>query len=165
MLFCDCTWCGRKVMRLATLCTNRQCCCLTLHMAVRLTPAVDSVQVWTCYSCYVIVESVWSEVVYVRCVTKMDWQKFEQSCAIKFCVKLGESATVTNERLNKGLWRTFRIQGTSVQIAQVLFRRPRTSGRRTSCGNLQPKKRKTMWKEWGLLCSQIVDWREWSVVS
>ena len=24
--------------------------------------------------------------------------------------------------------------GTSVQIAQVLFRRPRTSGRRTSCG-------------------------------
>jgi len=23
----------------------------------------------------------------------MDWQKFEQSCVIKFCVKLGESAT------------------------------------------------------------------------
>ena len=39
------TWCGRKVMRLATLCMNRQCCCLPLHMAVRLTPAVDSVQV------------------------------------------------------------------------------------------------------------------------
>ena len=39
------TWCGRKVMRLATLCTNRQRCCLPLHMAVRLTPAVDSVQV------------------------------------------------------------------------------------------------------------------------
>ena len=39
------TSCGRKVMRLATLCTNRQCCCLPLHMAVRLTPAVDSVQV------------------------------------------------------------------------------------------------------------------------
>jgi len=30
------TWCGRKVMRLATLCTNWQCCCLPLHMAVRL---------------------------------------------------------------------------------------------------------------------------------
>jgi len=28
------TWCGRKVMRLATLCTNRQRCCLPLHMAV-----------------------------------------------------------------------------------------------------------------------------------
>ena len=28
-----------------------------LHMAVRLTPAVDSVQVSTCYSCYAIVES------------------------------------------------------------------------------------------------------------
>ena len=39
------TWCGRKVMRLAMLCTNRQCCCLPLHMAVRLTRAVDSVQV------------------------------------------------------------------------------------------------------------------------
>ena len=36
------TWCGRKVMRLATLCTNWQCCCLPLRMAVRLTPAVDS---------------------------------------------------------------------------------------------------------------------------
>jgi len=39
------TWCGRKVMRPATLCTNRQRCCLPLHMAVRLTPAIDSVQV------------------------------------------------------------------------------------------------------------------------
>jgi hypothetical protein len=28
----------------------------------------------------------------------MDRQKFEQSCAIKFCVKLGESATVTYEK-------------------------------------------------------------------
>ena len=52
------TWCGRKVMRLATLCTNRQCCCLPLHMAVRLTPAVDLVQVLTCCICYAIVESV-----------------------------------------------------------------------------------------------------------
>ena len=93
------TWYGRKVMRLATLFTNRQCCCLPLHMAVRLTPTADSVQVWTCYSCYAIVESVWSEVVFVRCVTKMDRQKFEQSCVIKFCVKLGESATVTYEKL------------------------------------------------------------------
>jgi len=42
---CNNTWCGRKVMRLATLCTNRQRCCLPLHMAVRLTPAVDLVQV------------------------------------------------------------------------------------------------------------------------
>ena len=45
----------QKVMRLATLCTNRKCCCLPLHMVVRLTPAVDSVQVLTCYSCYAIV--------------------------------------------------------------------------------------------------------------
>jgi len=29
----------------------------------------------------------------------MERQKFEQSCAIKFCVKLGESTTVTYEKL------------------------------------------------------------------
>ena len=98
-----CTWCGRKVMRLATLCTNRQRCCLPLHKTVRLTPAVDSVQVWTCYSCYAIVESVWSEVMCVRCVTKMDRQMFVQRCAIKFCVKLGESATVTYEKLQRAM--------------------------------------------------------------
>ena len=32
---------------------------------------------------------------------KMDRQKFEQSCAIKFCVKLGKSATVTYEKLQR----------------------------------------------------------------
>jgi hypothetical protein len=85
------TRCGRKVMRLATLCMNRQRCCHPLHIAVRLTHAVDSVHVWTCYAAF---ENVWSEVVIVRCVTKMDCQKFEQSCAIKFCVNLGESATL-----------------------------------------------------------------------
>jgi len=37
-------------------------------------------------------------------------------------------------KVTKSLWRTFRIQSTSVQMAQVLSRRPRTSGRRTSCG-------------------------------
>ena len=31
----------------------------------------------------------------------MDQQKFEQSCAIKFCVKLGESTTVTYEKLQR----------------------------------------------------------------
>jgi len=120
------TWCGRKVMRLATLCTNRQHCCLPLHMAVRLTPAIDSVQVWTCYSCYAIVESVWNEVVFVRCVMKMDWQKFELHCAIKFCVKLGKSATVTYEKLQRAYGEH------SLSRARV-FRRPRTSGRRTLC--------------------------------
>ena len=30
---------------------------------------------------------------------KMDQQKFEKRCAIKFCVKLGESTTVTYEKL------------------------------------------------------------------
>jgi hypothetical protein len=31
----------------------------------------------------------------------MDRQMFEQRCAIKFCVKLGESATVTYEKLQR----------------------------------------------------------------
>jgi hypothetical protein len=122
------TRCGRKVMRLATLCTNWQCCCLPLQVALRLTPAVESVQVWTCYSCQVIVESVWSEVVFVRCVTKMDRQKFQQCCAIKFCVKLGESATVTHEKLQTAYGEH------SLSRAHILFRRPRKSGRWTSCG-------------------------------
>jgi len=31
----------------------------------------------------------------------MDRQKFEQCCAIKFCVKLGESVIVTYEKLQR----------------------------------------------------------------
>jgi len=31
----------------------------------------------------------------------MDRQKFEQNCAIKFCVKLGESATATYEKIQR----------------------------------------------------------------
>lgn len=45
-----CTRCGRKVIRLAILYTNRQRCSFDLHMAVRLTPAVDTVYVLTFYS-------------------------------------------------------------------------------------------------------------------
>jgi hypothetical protein len=126
-------------MRLATLCTNRQSCCLPLHMAVKLTPAIDSVQVWTCYSCYAIVESIWSEVVFVRCVTKMDQQKFEQRCANRFCVKLGESATVTYEKLQRAYgehslswaqvfrWHKSFIEGREQVKDEPLAGRPSTS--------------------------------------
>ena len=64
---------------------------------------------------------------------KMDRQKFEQHCAIKFCVKLGESTTVTYEKLQTAYGEH------TLSRAQVLFRRPRTSGRRILCGktNLQ----------------------------
>ena len=31
----------------------------------------------------------------------MDWKKFEQRCAIKLCVKLGESGTVNYEKLQR----------------------------------------------------------------
>ena len=151
-----CMWCGWKVMRLATLCTIRQCCCLSHHMAVRLTPGIESVQVWTCYSYYAIVESVWSEVVFVRCVTKMDQQKFEQCCAIKFCVKLGESTTVTYENLQ----RAYGEQSLSRAQAQAENKWKTNLVQE----DLQPQKRTTMWKKWGLLWGQIVDWRwEWSL--
>jgi len=59
---------------------------------------------------------------------KMDQQKFEQSCAIKFRAKLGESATLTYEKLHRAYGEH------SQSRAQVLFRRLRTSRRRTSCG-------------------------------
>jgi hypothetical protein len=65
---------------------------------------------------------------FVRCVTKMDREKFELRCAIKCCVKLGESATVTCEKLQRAYGEH------SLSRAQVLFRRLRTSGRRTLCG-------------------------------
>ena len=38
---------------------------------------------------------------FVRCVTKKDRQKFEQRFAIKFCAKVGESGTVTYEKLQR----------------------------------------------------------------
>ena len=38
---------------------------------------------------------------FVRCVTKLDRQKSEQRCAMKFRVRLGESATVTYEKLRR----------------------------------------------------------------
>ena len=163
-----CTWCGRRVMRLATLCTNRKHGCLPLHMAVRLNPAVDSVHVWTCYSCYAIVEIVWSEVVFVKCVTKMDRQKFEQSCAIKFCVKLGESATVTYEKLQRAYgehslsraqvfrWHKSFLEGRE----QVEDEQPHAG--RTSTSKIDDNVERVR----GLLWGQIIDWHwEWSVVS
>jgi hypothetical protein len=115
------TRCGGKVMRLATLCTNRQRCCHPLHMAVRLTPAVDSIQVWTCCNCYKIVESIWSEV-----------KVWAMLCHQILC-ELGESATVAYEKLQRANGK-HSLQGTSVQMAQVLLRMPRTRGRRNSCG-------------------------------
>lgn len=45
-------------MRLATLCTNRQSCCLLLHTTVRLNCAVDLVSGWTYCTSYMNVESV-----------------------------------------------------------------------------------------------------------
>jgi hypothetical protein len=150
-------------MRLATLCTNRQRYCHVLHVAVRLTPAVDSVQVWTCYNSNAIVESVWSWVVFVRCVTKMDRQKFEQPCAIKFCMKLGESAAVAYVKLQRahGEHSLSRVQ--VFRWHKPFFRRPRTSRRRASCG-------KTFNLRNGRQCgksevrSSVWQW-EWSVVS
>ena len=54
---------------------------------------------------------------------KMDQQTFEQRYAIKFCVKIGKSTTVTYEKLQRPYGEH------SLSRAQVFFKRPRTSGR------------------------------------
>ena len=120
-------------MTLATLCTNRQCCCLPLHMAARLTPAVDSVQVWTCYNCYSLLRASKVKLCLWGALRKWTGKIWAMLCHQILC-KAWQIRYCDLWKVTKGLWRTFPIQGTSVQMAQVLFRRPRTSGRRTSCG-------------------------------
>jgi hypothetical protein len=85
--------------------------------------------------------------VFVKKITKMDRQKFEQCCAIKFCVKLGESATVTFEKLQ-------RIYGQhSLSRAQVFrWHKSFLEGREQvedecSGEEFQSQKRTTMWNE------------------
>ena len=127
------TWRGRKVMSLAMLCTNRQRCCLPLHIAVRFNPcrrlstSLNLLQLlrncwerlkWSCV-CEVLYENGPAIVLATLC-----HQILCKALRIRYC----DLCKVT-----KGVWRTFPIQGTSVQMAQVLFRSPRTSGRRTSC--------------------------------
>ena len=126
-------WCVRKLMSLSTLWTNRQCCCLPLHLVVRLTPAVDSVHIWNWYNCYAIFESVWNEVVFVRWITKLTGKSLSNVVPSFFC-KVWRIRYCDLWKFTKGLWRTFLIQGTSFHKTQVFFRRPRTSGRQTSCG-------------------------------
>ena len=50
----------------------------------------------------------------------MERQKFEQSCTIKFCIKLGESATVTYEKLQRA-YIEHSLSRARVQMAQVIF--------------------------------------------
>ena len=127
------TWCGRKVMRLATLCTNWQCCCLPLHMAVRLTPAINSVQVWTCYSATRLLRASEVKLCLWGALRSGPAKVWATLCHQILC-KAWRIYYCDLWKVTKGLWRTFPIQGTSVQMAQVLFRRPRTSGRQTLCG-------------------------------
>jgi len=73
---------------------------------------------------------------------KMDRQKFEQRCAIKFCVKLGESSTVTYEKLQRAYGEH------SLSRAQVFrWHKAFLEGREQVEEDLQPQKRTTVWKE------------------
>ena len=81
----------------------------------------------------------------------MDRQKFEQSCAIKFYVKLGDSTTVTYEKLQRlygehSLPRAqvFRWHKSFLEGREQMEEEPRA-------GRLSTQKRTTMWKERGLL--------------
>ena len=51
---------------------------------------------------------------------KMDQQKFEERCAIKFCVKLGESATVTYEHILIFGWNTGEIFDKNIYLLSLL---------------------------------------------
>jgi hypothetical protein len=66
--------------------------------------------------------------VFVMCVNKMGWQNFEERCATKLRVRLGKSATVTCGKLQRA------CRKHTLSRAQIRFRRPRKSGKRTSCG-------------------------------
>ena len=72
---------------------------------------------------------------------KMDRQTFEQRCVIKICVKLGESTTVTYEKLQ-------RAYGEHSLFRSQVFRRHKSflEGRE-QVEDVQPQKRTTMWKE------------------
>jgi len=76
----------------------------------------------------------------------MDRQKFEQSCAIKFCVKRGESATVTYEKLQRTYgehslsraqvfrWHKSLLEGREQVEEEPRAGRPSTSKKGRPCG-------------------------------
>ena len=76
----------------------------------------------------------------------MDRQKFEQRCAITFCVKLHESATVTYEKLQRAYgehslsraqvfrWHKSFLEGREQVEDESLAGRPSTSKNGRQCG-------------------------------
>lgn len=109
------------------LCTNRQNCCLPFDMAhIMLTSGVDWVQVLTCYSCYTIFESVWSETVFVRCLNKNGSAKIQATLCNKILFEASQTCYCDLWKVTKDLQRTFSIQSTNVQMAQGLFREQRS---------------------------------------
>jgi len=76
----------------------------------------------------------------------MDRQKFEQRCAIKFCVNLGKSATVTYEKLQRAYgehsqsraqmfrWHKSFLEGREQVEDEPRVGRPSTSKNGRQCG-------------------------------
>ena len=78
----------------------------------------------------------------------MDRQKFEQRCTIKFYVKLGESVTVTYEKLQRAYGEhslsraeVFRWQKSFLEGREKVENKWKTN---LVLEDLQPQKRKTM---------------------
>ncbi|GFS57809.1 hypothetical protein TNIN_452471 [Trichonephila inaurata madagascariensis] len=88
-------------MRLAILQATCQCCTVGLDREHVSVPSHSSLRVSTPSVSNVIFVTAISEVVVWMCVTQSRTENFEQSCAIKFCVKLRESASVTFEKLRQ----------------------------------------------------------------
>jgi len=64
----------------------------------------------------------------------MNQQKFEQHFAMKFCVKLGDSATVTYEKLHRAYGEHSLSRAQVFRWHKSFLEGREQSGRRTSCG-------------------------------
>jgi len=77
----------------------------------------------------------------------MDRQKFQQCCVIKFCVKLGESATVTFEKLQRA-YEEYSLSRAQVFRWHKSFLEGREQVEDEPCaGRPSTSKTTTMWKE------------------
>jgi len=77
----------------------------------------------------------------------MGRQKFEQSCAIKFCVKLGESAAVTYEKLQRSYGEHFLSRSQVFRWHKSILEGREPVGDEPRAGRHSISKTDDMWKE------------------
>jgi len=77
----------------------------------------------------------------------MDRQKFELGCAIKCCVKFGESATVTYEKLQSNYGEYYLSSAQEFKWHKSSLEGREQVEDECSGEEFQPQKRKKMWKD------------------